>query len=73
MKTKQRSTHVERADAAPSITLKMEVVAYIEEEFTLGQDGKSVGEHVDTMIHTCMDKREIMRTLTIDLSDMNKE
>ncbi len=71
-KQSKHSTRVERNMPWPTINLKMEVVAYIEEEFTLGHDGETVGQQVDKLISQCMRKRQTMRILTIDLTHMQE-
>lgn len=64
-KEAKQSTYV-----APVVTLSMEIVTVIEQQFTLGDDGKTIGERVDKMIRTCMDNHDTMRSLTVDLSEI---
>jgi len=79
LKDKKGSTHVEQLTPrqqwkykTPEVVIKLEVVSYIEKAFTLGDDGMTIGQRVDSMISDCMDNHVDMRTMVINLSDMHE-
>ncbi len=76
MHRKTKAIHHEAMAARPtypSVTLKLEVVSYIESEIVLGHDGKTIGHHVDAMINDAMEQHTELRTFIIDLTELNRK